>query len=1019
MTNYLCKIWHLTLVLILTGICFPTRIGAQTTRHMWVGESFECDASSAVIGLTSDVSWSQSGGYVQLSGSGMYRKATITQYFSGTATVKCTWKYRLYANDTWKTQSRTWTFACNDNPISISPTSMTLSVGEQAYIGYSLAYTTNASSAQTTFGSSNSRIASVTGAGLVTAEAPGTAYINVYSKVSANTPYCIVTVRKIPVEKVSIPTNINVEAGKTAHISLKLTPANGTVSTTVWQNTNPSVATINANGTIQAIRPGTTSISCIVNGNVYSNTTKVTVTPATLQLTADPEGGFLAAGTAVTLKASDPDAEIYYTTDGSDPTKTSSRYTEPIVINHSLTLKAQAMHTDYYPSKVLTCSFKTTSLNVISTYPEMGTKGTNQELIPSITFSKPIRKSTYFSRIKLQHTNSNDSVDGHAIITDNTLFYVTDKRLSGGSYTLNVPTDAVKTVNDEANFGFDLKFTTQADAPKASQIYSGNGTAYMLDSNGDLWAWGSPVYGPFGNNQKEPVLTPVKILEDVALIRNGKMSNIFAIKKNGDLYCWGLNNYGQVGDGTTSDKLAPVKVLSGVKDVALGYFSTYALKNDGTLWAWGQGEYGALGNNRTTDSHRPIKILDRIKAVSADYYHAFAIRQNGDLLAWGYNLDGQLGIGIEQSIYLPSQVVLNQKVTDVLANGNNTYAITEDGSLWAWGSNTHGALGINTTQNALTPRKVTDNVMSMADGIDNIWIIKKDSSLWAWGRNEYGQLGTGNTEDVRTPLKIMDHVKKVSSGYATAVIQNDHSMWVCGRNNYGQLGNHTFKDRYTFEKFSRQAVDVSLKTGIGACITPHGSLWTWGAGYLGNGTDVGSLSPTRVFPIANPPYGKSVLSTDKLEIPQGGEAVIQLLCDPITAPVYTSWVSSDYKIAHVTDRGVVKGIAPGTTKITVYIVEFIDSPILSDIYTCDVTVSEATTNIETVKAAPLNIRIYDGRVWINGVAEGETIWLYDTSGRLCDETRSTGHTACLNLNSKGLYIVRTSDGRTAKVMFSD
>lgn len=74
MTNYLCKIWHLTLVLILTGICFPTRIGAQTTRHMWVGESFECDASSAVIGLTSDVSWSQSGGYVQLSGSGMYRK---------------------------------------------------------------------------------------------------------------------------------------------------------------------------------------------------------------------------------------------------------------------------------------------------------------------------------------------------------------------------------------------------------------------------------------------------------------------------------------------------------------------------------------------------------------------------------------------------------------------------------------------------------------------------------------------------------------------------------------------------------------------------------------------------------------------------------------------------------------------------------------------------------------------------------------------------------------------------------
>lgn len=142
-------------------------------QSLWVGETYKCDATSAVMGLTSDVSWTTSGGYIQLSGSGFYRNAKVTQYFSGSATVKCSWKYRLYSGDSWKTMSRSWNISCKDNPASINPTSMTLASGETGYVGYSFSYSNSyTSNAEPYFSSSNPNVATVSTSGEVTAKIP-------------------------------------------------------------------------------------------------------------------------------------------------------------------------------------------------------------------------------------------------------------------------------------------------------------------------------------------------------------------------------------------------------------------------------------------------------------------------------------------------------------------------------------------------------------------------------------------------------------------------------------------------------------------------------------------------------------------------------------------------------------------------------------------------------------------------------------------------------------------------------
>lgn len=185
------------LIMLITIFWTLPNFVSAATKALWVGESYTCDVSSSILGLTSDVSWSVNGGYISLSGTGFYRNVKATQYWSGTSTVTCTWKYRLYSGDQWRSQSRSWTFTCNENPVSISPTSMTLSVGETDYVSYSHKYSNSyTSSANVNFTCSDSRIASVSSSGKVTAISPGTTYINVYSNLSsaANAPYCIVHV---------------------------------------------------------------------------------------------------------------------------------------------------------------------------------------------------------------------------------------------------------------------------------------------------------------------------------------------------------------------------------------------------------------------------------------------------------------------------------------------------------------------------------------------------------------------------------------------------------------------------------------------------------------------------------------------------------------------------------------------------------------------------------------------------------------------------------------------------------
>jgi hypothetical protein len=72
---------------------------------------------------------------------------------------------------------------------------------------------------------------------------------------------------------------------------------------------------------------------------------------------ATPDSGIVSPGTTVQLSSPTAGSTVYYTTDGSNPTTTSTEYTTPIVISSAMTLKAIATATGLQTSVVSTFTY--------------------------------------------------------------------------------------------------------------------------------------------------------------------------------------------------------------------------------------------------------------------------------------------------------------------------------------------------------------------------------------------------------------------------------------------------------------------------------------------------------------------------------------------------------------------------------------------------------------------------------------------------------------------------------------
>ncbi|WP_438446949.1 stalk domain-containing protein [Gorillibacterium sp. sgz5001074] len=323
-----------------------------------------------------------------------------------------------------------------------------------------------------------------------------------------------------------------------------------------------------------------------------------------------------------------------------------------------------------------------------------------------------------------------------------------------------------------------------------------------VKSDGTVWAWGGNQSGQLGNGEggKDAapswVPTQVKGLSEVSAVASGQGFSL-ALKKDGTVWAWGSNSSGIIGDGTQTeysagkhevihneDRYLPVQV-KGVTDVAAiaaDWTKCYAVKKDGTLWAWGGLYYkksdGTYGNYRT-----PIQLkgFDGIISVSLGWGNMIALKKDGTV--WTLSSGKATPIdGITD-------------MTQIAAGGAYSYGLKQDGTVWQWGSNGIGKVdGQDTSDHsALRQLEGISDVASLKASAGGPLMLKRDGTVWASGRNNGGQLGIGSYENSDIPVQVkgLIRVKEINASgisFTSMAIKDDHTLWSWG---HGPVGDGT------------------------------------------------------------------------------------------------------------------------------------------------------------------------------------------------------------------------------------
>lgn len=195
--------------------------------------------------------------------------------------------------------------------ITLNETSQTLTEGETFQLTATVA-PADATDPTLTWTSSNVAVATVSATGLVTAVSAGSATItakaNDGSGVSAS---CNITVEKPVVLVTSVTlsqTAATLTEGDTFQLEATVSPEDATDSSLTWSSSNPSVATVDANGLVTAVAEGQATITAKTNdGSGKKATCTITVEKAVVlvgEIVLDQTLAELEVGKTLQLTAS-------------------------------------------------------------------------------------------------------------------------------------------------------------------------------------------------------------------------------------------------------------------------------------------------------------------------------------------------------------------------------------------------------------------------------------------------------------------------------------------------------------------------------------------------------------------------------------------------------------------------------------------------------------------------------------------------------------------------------------------
>jgi hypothetical protein len=310
-------------------------------------------------------------------------------------------------------------------------------------------------------------------------------------------------------------------AGGTYSSAQSVSISDATSGAAIYYTTNgttPTTSSTRYTGPISVSTTETLEAIAVVTGDSNSAVATATYTINVQAATPSfsPAGGTYSSAQSVSISDATSGATIYYTTNGTTPTTSSTRYTGPISVSTTETLEAIAAVTGNSNSAVATATY---TINAQAATPTFSPAGGTYTSTQSVTISDATSgASIYYTTNGTTPTTSSTPYTGPiSVSTTETLEAIavvtggTNSSVATATYTINVQA-AMPAFSPAGGTYTSTQSVTISDAtPGAAIYYTTNGTAPTTSS--------TRYTGPI------PVSTS-ETLEAIAVVTGGTNSSI-------------------------------------------------------------------------------------------------------------------------------------------------------------------------------------------------------------------------------------------------------------------------------------------------------------------------------------------------------------------------------------------------------------------------------------------------------------------------------------------------------------
>ena len=700
MERYYIRIWVLASCLLYSFLAWSDN---TTYEELRIGDTYSCRIYDfwSTTSKHKNIKWNYSD-VLDVEETDYIVKVKCTKPFTSTRVV-CTYQEAEQGSDWYSYKSHTWEFSFVSVPVNsvrlwspiyievdgfdnITPNSQWMTISPEDATVEKIVWTSTSPS-----------VASINNSGHLVGVNPGTTtiYCTVNGSVRSNEAQVIVSEPKFTFAGFSLDdgaTSVETKPTITATYSLDLSQGSsyGDIALTDAQGQKVEGST-SLTGKELSFTPTkhlqpqskytlTIPAGAVKNkwGTSYAQAQSVNFTTTDwkrMTLTAQPDATYMMHGDPIVLSCSAPEADIFYSTDGGEPT---TRYTAPLTFEQDMTLRAVARLDGYYDTEVLVKDYMQ-RIEIAERFPDAEPLYVYADVNPSITFSQLF--SGDLSGITLQREDTQlgtvSNLAFEPIQHDRTLYFVPAEPLETGmTYVVKIPEGTLTTAKGEQMAATEWRFTTGSYATAVST--GGPELMAALKTGGSVWTWGwrlTEANVEDGSWSYDTVSVPTEFCpKDVIAISSGYTHHAL-LKNDGSLWMWGRQLCGEFGNGSTVASATPIYIMDRVRHVSCGLQTTAIVRQDGSLWMCGRNDLGQVDTTRTVRTQW-VQVMDGgVAKAELGWGFLTVTRADGttETRTWDETADERRAIAGEPA-----------DVADMSYGWQNAVALGRDGSVWAW-----------------------------------------------------------------------------------------------------------------------------------------------------------------------------------------------------------------------------------------------------------------------------------------------------------------------------------------------